>query len=242
MRSSVERRGAAHLRRWVVVDGVRESFVRGQWNEAARLADKFIAGVEQGSPHYLEAPCRSIRAVIRLARGDLAGAADDADKALEAGRRAKDVQVLAPALWARATVSLAQGRAEEADALASEVLAGTPSGLLEWGCMCDFAWLIVDLEREADLLRVLADKPPTPWTDAAAAILTGDPRRAVNVLGAMGNLAGEARARLQLADLLAREGNRSEADAVVAPAIAFYRSVEATAFLGEAERLLAGAT
>jgi class 3 adenylate cyclase/predicted ATPase len=244
MRSSVERRGAAHVRRWVGVDRVRESFVRGQWDEAVRSADEFIAGVEQGSPHYLEAPCRSLRAAIRMARGDLAGAADDADKALQAGRRAKDVQVLAPALWARATVSLAQGRADEAEALASELLAGTPSGawnLLEWGCMCDFAWLIVDLEREADLLPVLADKPPTPWTRAATAILTGDPRRAVNVLGAMGNLPGEARARVRLAELLAREGHRSEADAVVAPAIAFYRSVEATAFFGEAERLLAGA-
>ena len=240
MRESVARRGAAHIRRWVVVDRVRECYASGLWDEAVAAADEFIAAVENGSPHYLEAPCRSIRAVIRLGRGDPAGAGDDAVRALEAGRRAKDIQVLGPALWAMATLSLAEGRAEASRAFASELLVGSPAGvwnLLEWACLCDFAWVIVELGQEAELAAILRERPSTSWSEAALAILSGDLPRATIVLGSMGNRAGEARARAGIAERLAHEGRHLEADEALAPALAYYRRVEAVTLLREAEGL-----
>jgi hypothetical protein len=71
---------------------------RGDWDEALRRADDFIAAIDAGSPHYLEAQVRATRAKMRLARADPTGAIDDAESALPAGRAAQDPQKLYTAL------------------------------------------------------------------------------------------------------------------------------------------------
>jgi hypothetical protein len=55
----------------------------------------------------------------------------------------------------------------------------------------------------------------------------------------MGNRSGEAHARLNAAAQLAAEGRRADADLQLASALAFYRSVGATAYVRQAEALLA---
>jgi hypothetical protein len=182
--ASVERRGPAHMQRWVLVDGVREHFARGDWDEAMTLADAFLAGVDAGSPHYLEPPCRALRAAILLVRGDHEAAAAESERAVDAGRRAKDIQVLAPALCARAAALAAVGRRDEAVELAAELLEGSHVwNLMEWGCLPDFACVAVDLGLALDL----ADAPASQWTHAAAAIVEGDLDRADETLAAMGS-------------------------------------------------------
>jgi tetratricopeptide (TPR) repeat protein len=244
MSLSVARRGAAHERRWLKVDGVRQGFATGDWDKATRLADEFLAEVDAGSPHYLEAPCRAIRSAIALARGDLAAAISASEKALAAGRRAQDIQVLAPALWAGASVLLAQADRNPARDLASELLRGAPSpiwNLLEWGCVSDFAWLTVDLGLGADTLEIVADVPQSPWARAAEAIVAGRLPEAVSLLADIGDVPGEARTRLRLAAALARNGRRQDARTMSLPAMDFYTRVGARTSAEEAESLATGA-
>ena len=231
-------------RRWVKELLVAEAYREGRWDEALSLADAFLAEVEAGSPHYLEPPCRTLRAWIRLARGDADGAASDTERALEVARRAKDGQVLSHALGGRAIVALAERSRAEAEELATELL-----GLgrwfvfamtFGWPTVPDIAWLLTDLDRRAELLRVLDAVPvETRWVDVARAIADADPVGAAELLGQIQDLAGEAGARLRAAELLVQAGRRHEADDQLAQALAFYRRAGAAAAVRRAEALLA---
>jgi hypothetical protein len=63
--------------------------------------DSFIAACAS-SPHYAEGIAREARASLRLARGDIAGAAEDRDFLLEHAYRVRDQQRLIPSLAATA--------------------------------------------------------------------------------------------------------------------------------------------
>ena len=239
---SVERFGRDTDRRWVRGCMAATRASEGRWDEAVAVADAFIADVESGSPHYLETSCRVVRASIRLARGDVAGAASDAERALETAREAKDVQVVAPALHACAAVALAAGRRADADALATEVLALgqklVPGLVSEFGVgTVQFAWLVRELGREAELLAVLSSAPPVPWVVAAQAVLRGEFDRAAAVLAEIGSRPTEAYTRLRAAEELARAGRTQEAAGELGPALDFYCAVGATGFIREAEAL-----
>jgi hypothetical protein len=109
-----------------------------------------------------------------------------------------------------------------------------------WPTLVDVAWLMRDLDRRRDLLRILDTIPvATPWVDAARAIADGEFVRAAQALGQMGHASGEADARLRAAEALMEEGRRAEADAQLAQALAFYRSVGATVYVQRGEALLA---
>jgi class 3 adenylate cyclase/tetratricopeptide (TPR) repeat protein len=231
-------------RRWLQVLLAGNAFLDGRWEEALGVADAFLEEVEAGSPHYLEPPCRAIRAAISLARGELRGAASDADKALAVSRRTKDRQVLSHALGARAIVALAENRREEATELSSE-LEGLGIPLIfpltfGWPTLADVAWLLSDLDRRSELLNVLGAIPVvTPWADAARAIAGGDFVHAAETLERMGDAAGAATARLRAAEWFVEAGRRPEANAELAGALGFYRATGATAYVRKAEALLA---
>ncbi len=63
---------------WAADRRVHVLYQSGEWDEAAALLEKMLAGVAAGSGHYLEAAWRDTRARIRLARGDTDGAEEDA--------------------------------------------------------------------------------------------------------------------------------------------------------------------
>ena len=241
---SMERFGRDTDRRWgrASLSAIRAS--EGRWDEALELADGFIAETEAGSPHYLEPTSRVVRASIRYARGDLPGASADSERALEAARPAKDSQIVGPALRARASVLLAEGRRADAEALTDEVLAlrpklvpsltsGFDAGIIE------FAGLTRDLGRETELLAILETAPEVPWVVAARAIASGDWERAANVLAEIECRPGEAYARLRAAEEYAAAGRTSEAEAHLEAALEFYRAVEATHFIRQGEALRA---
>jgi hypothetical protein len=88
------------------------------------------------------------------------------------------------------------------------------------------------LGRDADIAAIVEKLPtPTPWLDAGLALRDGKPALAAEIFAEMGALPFEAEARL----LAARRGEDAGLDA----AIAFFRRVGASAFLREAESLLA---
>ena len=78
-----------------------------------------------GANNYDDPAILGLRAAIKLERGDVAGADEDSRRAAELAR-SSDAQAHASAYTHRATVMLATGRRDEADALASEIAALGP--------------------------------------------------------------------------------------------------------------------
>ena len=242
---SMERFGRDTDRRWgrASLAAIRAS--QGRWDEALELADAFIVETEADSPHYQEPMCRAVRAWIRLARGDLVGSAADSQRALEGAQAAKDAQVVAPALRARASVLFAEGRRAEATALTDEALALGPklvpaliSGF-DAGKVIEFAGLARALGREAQLIALIETAPEFPWVIAARAVASGDWQPAAAVLAEMEYRPGVAYVRLTAAEELVGVGKTAEAHAHVEAALGFYRDVGATYFIRQGEALRA---
>jgi class 3 adenylate cyclase/tetratricopeptide (TPR) repeat protein len=239
-----ERFGMGEARGWLRAESVRPLYFRGEWEAAARQLDELIAAFEEDS-YWMEAPCRWIRGRVRLARGDLKGAQDDAERSLAFARVAKDPQILWPALaFAARAFTLTDPR--QADALASELLAEwrklgwAQTSESDW--LADIGFVLPVVGREVELLEGAAQTGNhTPWLEAAVASASGDPRGAAEVYAGIGALPEEAAARLRAAESLVREGRRAEADVELKQALAFWRSVGATAYVREAEALLAAA-
>jgi hypothetical protein len=80
---AADRFGSARQARSIRLQRVAEHYWAGSWDEAVRIVDALEAesGGEQDR-HYLEWECRTWRGRIRLARGDVQAALDDAATAL----------------------------------------------------------------------------------------------------------------------------------------------------------------
>lgn len=239
-RRLAKRFGLGEVARKVEAERAWELYVRGHWDEALALADGLIADFEQ-KPGFMEGVCRSVRGCMRLAVGDLEGAQADARRAIELARRGKDPQIVQPALAFGARVySLTEpGRA---NGLVDELLAegrSTESGFpAEW--LPNVAAALVTLDRTDEGLAAAAQvSVRTPWLEAAIAFCTGDFQRSAEIYAEIGDKPEEAYARVRLAEALVAEERRAEADAELERALAFWRSVGATAYIREGEALLA---
>ncbi|MGH3033481.1 MAG: hypothetical protein ACRDON_02855 [Gaiellaceae bacterium] len=227
--------------RWAEVELAFEHYVRGDWDEAIRIANTFIAAVEGGAPHYMEGPCRDLRSLIRLARGDPSGALEDSIAELDFARKVNDLQVLIPALATGAFVLVLTGRPADAAVLFDELLESLPSEYFGWGiCSFELAVALTDLGRGNELLGAAARAARlTPWLEAAGALVSGEPARAAEIYGQMGARPQEAFARLNAAERLIAKNRRAEGDAELQRALAFFRSVGARAYIARGEALLA---
>ena len=207
----------------------------GRWDDAFREADRFIAEVEAGSAHYQVAECRMTRGAIRLARGDVAGALEDAREGVDFARAARDVQLVHPTFGFSARVHAMAGERADAEALVEEVLATAPLiGLFA----TDLAWASRELGRGDEFLeRAFAPQPdhrePSPWRAAACAVAAGELGRAAELYEEVGAVPHWAYARLAAAEERGSSGTGLER------ALAFYREVGATAYLARGEALLA---
>jgi class 3 adenylate cyclase/tetratricopeptide (TPR) repeat protein len=239
-----ERFGVRDWLAWIRGDQCWNLYFQGEWDDALERLDAFIAeAAEEG--FWIETPLLWLRGRIRLARDDMRGAQEDADRALERAEEAKDPQVMWPALafGARAFAAPDRGRAER---LASELLTEWEEQGLgingESAWLSDIAVALVALGTDGEL-AALADRSQvkTPWRRAAAGYVSGDFQGAAAEYSAIGALPEEADARLRAAEALVREGRRAEADAELKRSLAFWRSVDADAYVREGEALLAAA-
>ena len=73
---------------WNLAEVAFDYCLAGRWDESLAIHDAEIARIEAGAPHYLETQHRQSRSRIRVGRGDLAGALEDTERAIEAGREA----------------------------------------------------------------------------------------------------------------------------------------------------------
>jgi class 3 adenylate cyclase len=223
-----ERFGSLRWRRTIELQRVAERYWTGRWEEAVAAVDQLLTA---GERHYLEWECRLWRGRIRLARGNLQAARQDAEAALALASEAGDRQSLDPTRAFLARVLLAAGQRPQAQAVAGELLAGLGGGMLGPEVGVDLGVVLDELGEPAARLDAL---PPSPWLEAARAIVAGDPRRAAGVYARIGSRPDEAAARLVAARSLAAAGRAGEALAELAGARAFFASVGATGLLAEA--------
>ena len=99
-------------------------YLEGRWDDAVATCDARFVAIDKGETLYSDGAVMSLRAWMRLARGDDKGANEDSSRAAEFARTS-DVQAQATSFSVRASIALALGREEEAHAVASEVI--------EWG-------------------------------------------------------------------------------------------------------------
>jgi tetratricopeptide (TPR) repeat protein len=212
----------------------------GRWDDALAYIDQEIVNPE---PHYMQATCRRCRALLRVERGDAPGALEDIDAGLVQSRAIRDPQDLVPALGSRAFCLLrlgdddgARSSLDELDGLqrgSEQMEAFGPSAVL-------LAHVAVRLGRDLELAE--EGVKPTPWHEVATAILAGDLAGAADQLQALELKTLEALTRLEAARVLRMARQTAEAEAQLTRALAFYRSVGATAAIREGEALLAEAS
>jgi len=212
-------------------------FWLGRWAEAMTLAEDAIAERATGDGHPQEHRLRRRRAFVRLARGDTDGALDDVRVMLELAREVKDPQSLHPALAGGARIYANAGRIEEARALAAELVA-TFRDAADW-FLVEAAWVAEELGYAEELRRLFEEVPNrTAWGRAGLALLDGNYEAAAEAFAETGDMESEAAARLRAGEKLFAEGRRAEADEQLVKALAFFRSVDATRYIREAEALL----
>jgi class 3 adenylate cyclase/tetratricopeptide (TPR) repeat protein len=244
-RRLAERFGIGEHLRWLTAETVWEPYFDGRWDEVMGQLDDLIADYAR-NPFWMETCCRWLRGRMRLARGDTKGAEADAERAVELARIAKDPQVVWPALALAARVFAVADR-HRAEGLAAELFAAAAAqdfviGGSESEWLNDLVVAVPLLGKERQLLEGLAHAEiSTPWRKAAVAYVSGDFLGAADVYASLGALPEEAYSRLRAADALLSEGRRAEADVELQQALAFWRSVGATAYVREGEALLAAA-
>jgi class 3 adenylate cyclase/tetratricopeptide (TPR) repeat protein len=229
-------RGSARFTR---ANEIWMDFFRGRWDTALERADAFIGECEAGAPHGGEFGMRIIRGSIRLARGDADRALEDHVRSLELAREVRGPGDVVAALAALAATREDRGELAEARLLADEAL----RTIQESGASraFDLGPIALRLGIREKLLATLAANPMSRsvvWRDALELALAGDVVAAADVGARTGNLAWEARLRLEAGRQLLGQGHRVEGEAQIRKALDFYRSVGAVRSVERGEGLL----
>ncbi len=208
----------------------------GSWDRALNDLNEFIAETEAIGGHAQEGGAREWRARIRIARGQVDEALEDAERAVLAGRRGGDPQDLGPALSVMAALLLELDRNTEAAQHIEELL-GVPR-------IGDFVGVDLCLEllatgRLKELNHIVDDMSAGRWQDAFRLIAAGRLSEAASQVEEMGVLAPAAVIRLHAARRLVAEGKPAEARPLLESAVAFFDSVGASRYVEQAQDLAA---
>jgi class 3 adenylate cyclase/tetratricopeptide (TPR) repeat protein len=232
-----ERFGDRDSARFMRGNAVFGAYAVGRWDEAVEAADRFIAECAT-SPHYQEGLARDARALIRLGRGDIAGAEEDRAFHLDQGRRIKDPQRLLPGLAVAAVHRLVLGDQVEARALAEEALELARAHIDMAASANHLIFVAGQMGLRDEYLEIAEQAPAGPWKDLVVAGAKGDLRSAGDLYATFGGASFEALARLFGGEELIEAGRRAEGETELEKAVEFYRSVGATFFIQRIERLL----
>jgi tetratricopeptide (TPR) repeat protein len=234
-----ERLGSTDQRRWAQGNMLDLLIEVGEWDEAVRAADAFLAESQALGPHYLDSAVQGARALVRLARDDVSGALADQASALASARVARDPQALHPALRVACVVAAEAGRPIEAREFLDELLSDGPGAFDFAGPgVGDLLWVASIVDREEEARLAVAARGEGAWLAAAQAALDEDLPRAAAVFEGGQALYTGAVTRLRAAEALVAAGRRAEADEQLHEAFAFFRSVRATRYLRAGEALL----
>ena len=238
-----ERYGDAASVRFVRGNRVWIAFMRGRWDSALESANTFIAECEAGSPHTIETLVREVRAALLLARGDSPGALRDQLRSLELNQSRHEPFQRLGSLALTAATYAELGQLDEARALAREVPPqvreiGLHGGLIRLSLVADELGIGDDL-REA----VAAGAGPTVprWRAAVGHILADEVDAAADLMESAGNPTIEANLRKHGGLRMLAAGHAEDARIQLERALAFYRTVDASAYVAQIESALAGA-
>jgi tetratricopeptide (TPR) repeat protein len=183
--------------RWLQAERLYEDFWSGRSDDALRRAEGILREVEAGTSHRMELDARLIRGWIRLERGNIDEAEDDARRTLEFARGAGDPQALFPALAFAARVAAAAGREAEATEIFDELLRSWD----EWDLalpsagLADLGLVAHDVGRADELVSVASAKTATRWLEAALSAARGEFLRASELYRAIGSVPDEETTR-----------------------------------------------
>jgi hypothetical protein len=216
-------------------------FSSGDWDGALALAQSFAASPESG---YQETGAHDILARILLARGDEAAAQTEMRLAVEQAQGG-DAQMWWPTLISLAHFARRSGSLEECrnaidevvEALADSETVGDPQ---EWHV--ELVLELDALDRGADAAKMVARLPEGLWSRVCGAAVERAYAEAADLLASMGEEPLQARLRLLAARQLAAEGRLGDAEQQLNLARAFWASVDAVAYLREADEVLAAAS
>ena len=234
---AAERLGSARQLRWLRLERAGEFYWRGRWDEAIQVADAVIAEAAGGNPHVLERDCHIWRGRIRLARGEVDDALNDADEALALARESGDAQYLVPALAFSARVLLTAERPDEAEPRVQELLERLYEQKLTPTLGVDFPVVLAAFGHSVDTLAHI-QVPLSRWLDAATAFVAGDPLRAAEIYAEIGSEPDETYCRLEAGRQLVASQQVTEGGAQLSMALTFYRRVGASAWADDAAALL----
>ena len=225
--------------RFVRAQLISQHFAQGRWDEALREADDFVAECESGSPNVQEASVRRIRAEMRLARDDVSGALADQERSLALARDFNEPEESLAELTAAIRLYATLGRLAEARRMVDEVRSYDPAVAAKY-ILSTLAWWRRELRvSDAELASYLALIPAhLSNRDVSELLVAEDFERAADVLAGQAALSWEAATRKRAAEQLLERGRHDEAGEQLARALEFYRSVNATRYIREAQALL----
>jgi tetratricopeptide (TPR) repeat protein len=218
-------------------------FTRGDWNQALESANAFIEECEAGAPHILESTVRDVRAAIRISRGDRDGALRDQLRSLELAQARLDLFHRLGGIASTAATYAELGRLEDARPLVREAVqlvreTGVNGALIRLALHADVIGMADDLRAA---LAVGAGPAVPFWRTTILLTLDGELSAAADGMARAGNPTIEANIRRHAGLRLLAAGRTDEAEDELDRALAFYRSVDASAHVAEIEAVLAGA-
>jgi class 3 adenylate cyclase len=234
-RTAAERFGDSLGIHWLAAERPYELYWRGQWDDALAAAETLLGEQDAGYGGHAGS---TVRAWIRLARGDVEGALDDSAVALDFARSAKDPAALCSALALRARALAEGGRHDEAMPLADEAVdAAAGPDILASFWTADLADALHQLHRVDGLPD--GEDAGSRWLEAAHHVLAGSHSAAAAAYAAIGARPEEAKARLRASSALATSGDRAAAGEELERAREFYAGVGAEAYVSGADSISA---
>jgi hypothetical protein len=214
-------------------------YVLGQWDSALSEARPLLAELRNA---YHESEVATVVFGITAERGEPVDL-DEVARIAARAREIRDPQVILPWLAIAARMHSALGRRESAaDYLDELILVGSheAAAFMRGSWFYDAAQAALALGREEELAALCCTGGMTRWSEAALALLSGEPLRAAELLREMGAF-DEAGARIAAAEALAAEGKHDESVVQAERAMVLYRELSAPPGIARAEAVLKAA-
>ncbi|HET9114553.1 MAG TPA: AAA family ATPase [Gaiellaceae bacterium] len=223
-RALCERYGFVSGLEWNDAELVYDSSFRGDLEETLAGASRYLEH-ESGAKSYQTPPILATRARALLARGQVAAALADSERALQAFReRGRDAQVATYVLITAARCLHAAGREAEGESVLRDALK-RPDQLAY-----DLTLHLVELGRADDYLASIDGVPGHMWQAAGRAAASGNLIGAAEIYGRIGARFPEAWAAL----LAAERGDASRLE----PALAYFEEQQATPYAERCRALM----
>jgi len=238
-----ERYGNAASVRFVRGNRIFQDFFLGLWDRALESANTFIAECEAGSPHTLEYMAREMRSSLWLARGDQDAALRDQLRSFEESQTRNEPFHRLGSLSVTAALYAELGQVDEAHALAVQVPPivreiGLHGALTRLGPFANELGIGDELR---DAVAAGAGPKFPFWRSVIEHILAGELVAAADLMASAGSPTIEANLRRHEGLRMLADGRHPEGEVELERALAFYRSVDASAYVAQIESALAGA-